>query len=373
MRDSRLLKLAKLLVHYALRITAEDLVLIRGSVVSEPLICELFRELVETGANVEILPVFDWQKEILIKTAKEEQIRFASPALKRVIEECSVLINILGSTNLKAMSSADSQKLVWSQGSMADILQIADRKEKQGKFRWCNVPFPTDAQAQAADMSFYEYEDFVFGALLLNEEQPANAWKRMSREQEKLVRYLDSKKELHILSENTDLKLSINGRKWINCDGKSNLPDGEVMTAPIEDSTHGFIRFSFPGIYSGREISGIFLEFSEGNVIRAEAENGRNLLDEILSLDDGARRLGEVAIGTNYGISRYTRNILFDEKIGGTIHLALGSSINGTGGVNQSCIHWDLIRDMRKESCMYADGELFYKDGRILNDVMVGI
>lgn len=236
--------------------------------------------------------------------------------------------------------------------------------------RWCGTQFPTHADAQEASMSLEEYEDFVYDAGLLDREDPVAEWKKISEKQEKWIKYLDSKEELHIVSDGTDIIVNISGRKWINCDGRVNFPDGEIFTSPVEDKINGHITFSFPGIYMGKEIEGIMLEVKEGKVIKATAKKGEDLLQKLLSIDEGASRFGEVAIGTNYGIQRFTKNMLFDEKIGGTVHMAIGDSMADAGGKNKSNIHWDMLCDMRNGGKIYADGELFYDKGKFKEELL---
>lgn len=212
-------------------------------------------------------------------------------------------------------------------------------------------------------MSLMEYEEFVYKACFLDKEDPVAAWRELSRNQEKVVSFLQGKSELHILGEDTDLTVSVKGRTWVNSDGRRNFPSGEVFTSPVETSAEGRIRFTYPGIYMGKEVEDITLTFEKGQAVEASAQKGDDLLQEMLNTDEGARRLGEVAIGTNYGITQFTKNILFDEKIGGTMHLAVGRSLPDAGGQNNSAIHWDLIKDMKRDSQIYADGELFYENG----------
>lgn len=215
-------------------------------------------------------------------------------------------------------------------------------------------------------MSLTEYQDFVYGAGLLNTAHPIREWEKIRDEQEKWVNYLNSKKELRIVSAHTDLKINISGRKWVNCCGKINFPDGEIFTSPVENGVNGYISFNYPGIYLGKEVEGIYLEVRDGKVITASAKKGEDLLKSLLETDRGARYFGEVAIGTNYQIQKFTKNMLFDEKIGGTAHLALGDSLPDTGGQNHSIIHWDMLCEMKSEGRIYADQELFYEQGRFL-------
>ncbi|HSL85475.1 MAG TPA: aminopeptidase, partial [Bacteroidales bacterium] len=239
-----------------------------------------------------------------------------------------------------------------------------------GSLRWCGTQFPAYGDAQEAGMSLEEYEDFVYGAGLLDLEDPVAEWKRISREQDRWIAYLNTKKTIRIVSGETDVTASVDGRKWINCDGKVNFPDGEIFTSPVEDSVEGNVYFEFPLIYSGKEIQGIRLKIEKGRIVEASAEKGEELLLTILDTDEGARTFGELAIGTNYGIKNITKNILFDEKIGGTFHMAIGDSFPEAGGENKSVIHWDMIGELRKEGKIYADGELFHERGQFINEVL---
>ena len=215
-------------------------------------------------------------------------------------------------------------------------------------------------------MSLNEYEQFVFQACHLDKEDPVKYWKEFGSELERIAEILDEKKELHIISEDTDIKCKIEGRKWVPDKGKENYPGGEVFTGPIEDSVEGKIRFSFPGIYQGKEIKDIRLKFEKGKVVKASAAKGEDLLKTLLETDEGARYVGEVAVGCNKGITQFTRNMLFDEKIGGTVHLAIGRSYPETGGQNESTIHWDMLCDMKNGGQIFADDELIYEDGEFI-------
>jgi aminopeptidase len=235
-----------------------------------------------------------------------------------------------------------------------------------GQLTWCGTLFPTQAHAQDAEMSLTDYEDFVYSAGHLDEDDPVAAWRAVSAHQQRLVDLLGQKRQLRIVAPDTDLTIGVAGRTWINADGAKNFPDGEVFTGPVEDSAEGHITFSFPAVHMGREVEGIRLEFEQGKVVKATARKGEDLLTSLLDMDAGARYLGEFAFGTNADIRRYTRNTLFDEKIGGTIHLAVGASYPDTGGRNQSGLHWDIVRDLRQGGRVYADGELIYQDGQFL-------
>jgi aminopeptidase len=246
------------------------------------------------------------------------------------------------------------------------LSQIFLNRAAKQQLRWCLTLYPTNAAAQDADMSLDEYEEFVYNAAHVTSPSPIRYWKTMQRKQEKIKAFLDSKKTFHILAKDTDLTLSTAGRKWISCFGRENFPDGEVFTGPQESSAEGHIRYSFPISHGGREVHDVALTFKKGKVTKAEASQGEDFLHVMIAMDPGAQRLGEFAFGTNDGITQYTKNTLFDEKIGGTIHLALGSGYPETGSTNKSGLHWDMVCDLRKNGEIYADDELIFKNGRFL-------
>ncbi|MCS6910932.1 MAG: aminopeptidase, partial [Anaerolineales bacterium] len=239
------------------------------------------------------------------------------------------------------------------------FLERAARKE----LRWVLTQFPTQALAQEAEMSLADYEDFVYGAGLLDQPDPVALWREEGARQQRLIQWLAGRESVVLKGTNIDLRLSIKGRKFIGADGKYNFPDGEIFTGPVEDSVNGWVRFRYPAIYGGQEVTDIELWFEDGKVVKEQASKNRELLTALLDTDAGARYLGEWGIGTNYGIRRFTKNMLFDEKMGGTIHLAVGASYPETGGNNESGLHWDMLCDMA-ESEITVDGEVFYRNGK---------
>ena len=243
-------------------------------------------------------------------------------------------------------------------------METFHKRVAEGKLRWTLLPFPASDGAQEASMSLPEYEDFVYKSCLVDKKDPISEWQKIHKEQEKVCSFLNKADKIHIVGEDTDLTFDVKGRTWMNCSGDKNMPDGEVFTGPIENSVNGKIRFTFPGIYMGKEIEDISLTFKNGKVAKATAAKGEDLLKEILKIK-GANYVGETAIGTNYGITKFTKNMLFDEKMGGTIHLALGNAYSQTGALNKSAIHWDILKDMKKSE-IYADKVLFYKNGKFL-------
>ncbi|WP_186430521.1 aminopeptidase [Clostridium sp. BSD9I1] len=371
MRDIRLNKLAKLLVNYSTEVKPGDFVLVQCDDVATPWMVEVVKEAVKAGAHVETLIDSQEAKYIKLKHASNEQLLEENYIQKCAIEKADVWLTAWGSQNTKANSNIPSEKIKYSSKGASSWRRIYSERCGDGTLRWCGTQFPTHADAQEASMNIFEYEDFVYGAGLLDYDDPVAEWKKISRDQERWVKYLDTKKELHMISEGTDIKVNIENRKWINCDGKANFPDGEIFTSPVEDGINGVITFSFPGIYAGKEIEGIVLKVEQGKVVEATAKKGEELLKELINTDEGSSFFGEVAIGTNYGIKKFTRNMLFDEKIGGTIHMALGDSMPEAGGKNRSTIHWDMLCDMRNGGKIYADGELFYENGEFKKDILL--
>lgn len=366
MGDTRLNKLAKLLVNYSAEVKKGDFVFIQCDEVAKPWMVEVAKEAIKAGGHVETVLTSDEVSEVVLKYGSEEQLKEENFLLKNMLSRADVWLTAWGSRNTRCRSNIDSERIKMYLQGASSWRKIYSERMGDGSLRWCGTQFPTHADAQEASMSLSEYEDFVYGAGLLDRENPIAEWKAISLKQERWVKYLNDKKELHIISEGTDIRVGINNRKWINCDGKENFPDGEIFTSPVENDINGYITFSFPGIYAGKEIEGIRLEVKDGKVVKATAKKGEELLHSLLQSDEGASRFGEVAIGTNYGIQKFTRNMLFDEKIGGTVHMAIGDSMPEAGGINRSTIHWDMLCDMRNGGKIYADGELFYEDGHFI-------
>jgi aminopeptidase len=365
MVDKRVEKLAKLCVHYSVDVKPKEKVIIQGSDRASPLINELYKECILSDAYPQIMPTLDVQYTFF-KYAKEHQLQFVSPFEKFLAENIDVSIGIFCDPNPKRLTNIDPAKMRMRAASRREIADILYKREAEKKYKWTGLPFPIDAEAQEASMALPEYEDFVYASCLVNREDPIAEWTRIQREQEKLCNFLNQTQEIRVVGEDTDLTFNVKGRKWINCSGQKNMPDGEVFTAPIENSVNGTIRFTFPGIFSGREVEDIKLTFKEGRVVKASAAKGDELLQQLLKIE-GADRLGETAIGTNYEITRFTKSMLFDEKMGGTIHMALGlNPIPDTGGLNKSALHWDILKDMKRDGEIYADKMLFYKNGKFL-------
>jgi aminopeptidase len=344
----------------------KEKVLIQGSDLAFPLLNELYRECLLADAYPQILANLDVQYTFY-QTAKEHQLQYVSPFEKFLMENIDVSIGIFCEPNPKRLTNVNPEKIRMRQAARSGLVETLFRREAEGKYRWGGLPFPVNAEAQEAEMALPEYEDFVYSSCLVDREDPIAEWKKVRKEQQKTCDFLDKTKKIRMIGEDTDLTYSVKARKWINCCGNKNMSDGEVFTAPVEDSVNGTIRFTFPGLFYGKEIEDISLTFEDGRVVKASAAKGNELLQQPLKID-GADRLGEAAIGTNYGITRFTKNMLFDEKMGGTIHMALGlNPIPETGGLNKSAVHWDILKDMRKNGEIYADDKLVYKDGKFIN------
>ncbi|BBL78623.1 aminopeptidase [Rubrobacter xylanophilus] len=361
MRDERLRKLARLLVEYSIGAREGEQVLLSGGVAAEPLIREVYTSLLEAGAVPFVHAALPGLQERFFEHARELHYRKTPPMVRSLYEQADAFVNILAPTNTRALAGVDPSK---QQALSRRDKELSDMVLKRD--RWVLTLFPTDALAQESEMGLEEYEDFVFAAMALGEQDPVSFWREKSRRQERLKERLERAREIRITGPDTDLTLSVEGRTFINSAGTHNMPCGEVFTGPVEDSANGHIYFGIPVAVAGREVSGVRLRFENGRVVEASAEKGEEYLRSMLEADEGARYLGELGIGTNYHIPRPTRNILFDEKLGGTVHLALGRSYESTGGRNSSSIHWDLICDLRGGGEIRADGETIQKDGRFV-------
>jgi aminopeptidase len=364
MVDNRVEKLAHLCVHYSVAVKPKEKVVIGGSTPAAPLMTEIYKECLLADAYPFLRPSLDTDYT-LFKYAKEHQLKFVSPFDKFIMENLDVRINIAAEPNPKRLTNVDPAKIKTQRAATRELSEIFYKRFAEGKLKWTLLPYPITDQAQEAAMALTEYEDFVYKSCLIHKKDPIAEWKRIRKEQEKICTVLNQASKIHIIGEDTDLTFSVKGRIWENCCGERNMPDGEVFTTPIENSVNGTVRFTYPGIYAGREVEDIMLTFKNGKVTKATAAKGQDLLKELLKIE-GANRIGEAAIGTNYAITKFTKNMLFDEKIGGTIHIALGNSYPQTGGKNKSAIHWDILKDMKKNAEIQADKEPFYKNGRFL-------
>lgn len=368
MNDPRYDKLAETIVNYSTQVKPGDLVRLAGPVVGRPLLAALFKAVVKAGGHPFLNVTFDECQETRLLEATDDQLRFANPVDLYMVDAIDVSISLWGEDNTKSLTQIPAERQALSGQSRRPMMTKFFQRAAEGKLRWCGTQFPCHAAAQDAEMSLAAYEKFVFEAGLLHLDDPAAAWRAVSERQQRLTDYLQDKKEIRFVTpQGTDIKLAVAGRRWVNCDGHENFPDGEVFTGPHEDAVEGVICYSFPAVHGGRECDGIRLTFRGGKVVDASASKGEEFLIAMLDQDAGARVLGEIAIGTNYSVKRYTKNTLFDEKIGGTFHAAVGSSYPETGGKNDSGLHWDMVCDLRHGGKIFVDDELISENGRFLN------
>jgi aminopeptidase len=364
--DPRVEGLAKILVGYSTEVKEGETVSIEGSSAAEPLLLAVYEEVLKAGANPILNASLEGQAVSFYKHASDEQLAWISPVTEWMAENVDVRIAIAASDNTRELSAVPPERQTRRQTATGELLARMMDRSAAGEFRWCITLFPTNAYASEAEMSLVDYEDFYYGACLADDADPLTAWKRTSAETKRLAEWIDGREEVRVTAPGTDIRLGIAGRKFIPCDGRHNMPDGEFFTGPIEDSVEGEVTFHLPALVGGREVSGVKLRFEAGKVVDASAERGEEFLVELLDTDPGARRLGELGIGTNYAIDRGTREVLLDEKLGGTVHMAVGRSYPESGGVNESAVHTDLVCDLRQGGRIVVDGEDFQVDGRFV-------
>lgn len=358
-------KYAHLLSQYCLELKEGDKVFIQSTTKAEPLVREIYRKALSLGAHPEVDLQFRGKNKIFYDEALTHHLEYISPISKYVIENFDAYLFVRAPFNLKEEHSVDSAKRKIRSEHTMGINETFSRRTADGQLRRSLCQYPTDASAQEANMSLEEYEEFVFGACHLYDDDPAKSWLKIRQEQQRIVDFLNEKEKIRYLNDKSDISFSVRNRNWINSDGRVNMPSGEVFTGPVEDSVEGRVHFDYPSIFMGKEVSGVTFEVENGEIRKWHAESGQDILDDIMSIE-GTRYFGEAAIGTNYNIQKPTKNILFDEKIGGTIHMAIGQSYIQTGGKNKSSVHWDLIANMKDGGQIFADDELIYEDGHFL-------
>lgn len=363
MFDPRVHKLAQVLVNYSLDVKPGWKFAIFSNPLAEDLTLAVYEEAIKAGAYPEIFVRHPQADEIFFKNASDEQLGWISPVVKMVMETYDARLSISAEENTRGLSGTDPSRQSIRQKAYRPIFQTFMERAARGDLHWSLTEYPTHASAQEADMSLREYQEFVFNAGKLNEPDPVAAWKRDGERMNRLVNWLAGHDKVVLKGKDIDLSMSVKGRTFIAADGHENFPDGEIFTGPVEDSVNGWVRFAYPAIYGGREVIDVELWFENGKVVREKASKNEDFLTAQLNTDPGARFLGELGIGTNYDIPRFTKNMLFDEKLGGTIHLAVGASYPETGGKNDSGVHWDMLCDM-KDAEILVDGELFYQGGK---------
>ncbi len=366
MRDSRADALAQILVRYSTRVGKDDICVIQSTTPAEVLVQAIYEEVLRAGG----LPILQVSTEgaqaAFFDLATDTQLDWVPPTSEWIAENADVRIGIMADVNARELSSTDPKKQARVSKARQGLMESTMRRSAAGEHRWALTLFPTHAYASEAGMSLRDYEDFYYAACLATDGEPVTAWERQSEEVKRLSGWIEGKEEVRVTAPGTDITLGVAGRTWIPCYGEHNMPDGEFFTGPVEDSVNGEISFSFPASYGGRTVAGVRLRFEDGRVVDASADQGEDFLIEMLDTDDGARRLGEIGIGTNYGISTGTREILLDEKIGGTVHMAIGMSYPESGGSNASAVHWDMVCDLRAGGALVVDGVELQRDGKFL-------
>lgn len=371
MRDQRLDKLADVLVRYSTRIKKGDLVEIVGDPVAFPLIEAVYQRTLEAGGH----PFWNCRSESLRETlllhGSDHQLSYLSPIDTYTYDTVDVHIGLWCDTNTRSYSRIEPARVAAFRKARKPLMMTALNRAAKGTYRWVGTQYPTLACAQDAEMSLEQYEKFVFEAGLLHLPDPVAAWEQIHQRQQRVCDFLQGKKQVHYRApagddhDGTDLRVDCSSATWINCSGRENFPDGEVFAGP--QGADGHVNFTFPAVYDGREVEGVRLTFKAGRVVDASARKNEDFLIAMLDQDEGARTMGEIAIGTNYAITEFTRSTLFDEKIGGTFHMACGAGYPESGSTNESALHWDMVCDLRNGGSIDADGQTFYRDGRFLN------
>jgi aminopeptidase len=367
--DDRIERLASVAVDYSTAVRPGDLVVLEGSSLAAPLVRAVHRKILAAGGHPQVRITVDGVLEALLEDGNEAQLQWLNPVRVEDIERADVRIVFESDFNTRSLSGVDPARQALAQRARRRLGDRLFERALRGELRWLVTLFPTNSAAQEAGMSLPEYEEFVYRAGFLDRDDPVAEWRSFGGRLARLADWLSARRELRVVADGTDLTLACDGRTWVASTGRENFPDGEVFTGPVETSVEGEISFTFPAVFQGRMIEGVRLRFRAGEVVDATATRNEAFLKEMLAVDEGARRVGEFAFGLNEAISEFTSNTLFDEKIGGTAHLALGKSYPETGGRNESALHWDLVCDLRRGSEVHADGELVYRDGRFLDGV----
>jgi aminopeptidase len=364
MADTRLQRFADVLVNYSVGVKPGERLAISGEAVAAPLFREIYRYALQAGAFTYVMPTIAGLSEIFLKEASTAQLQHVNQIQSLMLNEFETSISFWAETNTKSLNNVDHSKMAIRAKAHQHLMETYMQRTMDGTYRWVAALYPTDASAQDAEMSTSDFEDFCYRACFLDTDNPVERWQQLSREQDRYVNWLKGKETVHIVGQDTDLTFSIKDRPFVNCDGHLNFPDGEFFTSPIENTANGYIRYSFPCTYNGVSIEDVRLKFEDGKAVSATAAKGQDYLDQMLATDEGARRIGEFAFGNNPFVDRCIRHTLFDEKMYGTIHIALGKSIPMSKGVNDSAIHWDMVCDLRAGSEIRVDGDIFAKDGK---------
>jgi aminopeptidase len=365
-RDDRAERVADVLVDYSMKVKEEELVTIRGPYVAEPLLLALYQRCLERGAHPMLRATLPQAAPVFYRYAKENQLEYIWETDRWLIENVDVSFMVIADTNTRQLSRVDPAKQATVSRARKDLLKRDLERAAAGESRWNLTMFPTEAQAMEAEMSLAEFEELYYSACLIDADDPVGEWKKIAARHKRLIDWMKGRNEVHIEGEGTDITLEVGDRTWLPADGEANFPDGEVFTGPVETATRGHVTFTYPAEYGGQSVEGIRLEFENGRVVEATARKNEEFLIKTLDTDEGARVLGELGIGTNYGIKEFTGSTLLDEKMGGTVHLAVGASYPESGGKNESSVHWDMVCDLRRGGRVTVDGDTLLEDGELV-------
>jgi aminopeptidase len=362
MADPRVLKLAHLMIDYSLELRAGQQFWLRTTPLAQEFNLAVYEEAVKAGAYVLVDQTISGAEEAFYRYASDQLLDFVPPVRRLLAETFDASLRVWADENTRSLAGIDPARIARGRKAGAGLFKTVMRRSAEGAYRWCVTVYPTPAMAQDANMSLADYADFVYEAGMLNASDPAEFWRNEGRKQEELVQWLKGHQSVSLQGSDIAMTPSIKDRTFETSDGRYNFPDGEIFTSPVEDATSGWVRFKYPAIYDSQEVEDLELWFEGGRVVKEKAAKNAGFLTSLLNTDAGARVLGEWGIGTNYGITRFSRNMLFDEKMGGTIHFAVGQGFPECGGINESGLHWDMLCDMA-ESEITVDGEIFYKNG----------
>jgi aminopeptidase len=352
--DLRTRKLAKLAVRYSVKVKPGEKIMISGGIESIPFLVELYKEIILQGAHPVVRFRLPEVSDFFYKYANKEQLERFPEELMDTVKKVDKYIGVYSELNTRELSGSDSKKITKRQGILSEVSNyICNEKDK---IRRVTIAYPVIALAQEAEMSLSEYERFVYSSCLLD-------WKKLGKKIDKVRKIFEKGKDVHLIGEGVDLNFSIKGKNCVADKGEENMPGGEVFMAPVRESLEGYIKFDYPAIESGKEVSDIYLRFEKGKVVESSASKNEDFLKEMLNIDENASYVGEFGIGLNPKINRFTKNLLFDEKIDGTIHLALGRAYEENGGGNDSNIHWDIVKDMKKAKII-LDGKVVQERGK---------
>jgi aminopeptidase len=361
-------KLAQILVDHSTKVMPGDRVAIETTTNAEALVSNIYELVLQRGAHPHLLLNLPDQDKKLFEYANDDQLTYTPTFQKLVTEQFEVYIRVRADIDPRALQDVPGIKQSLRQKGMAPVRNTMLKRGATNSLRWVLSQIPTEGYAREAGMSLAEYTDFAFSACHVDENttDPVAHWENIRKQQLKMIESIEGHDQVRLKGVHVDLSLSIKGRKFNNSYGVHNMPDGEIYTGPVEDTVSGWVKFAYPAIYQGQMVEGVELQFDQGRVVSAKAKVGEQLLLSMIASDEGSHYLGEFAIGTNYEINRFTRNILFDEKLGGTFHIALGAGYPETGSRNTSTIHWDMICDMRHDSEIQVDGVTIYRDGKFI-------